>query len=105
MIFVPAVQPQPARLEFAALTVCHAEMPAEDRPVFEARAIRLFELLDRKGLGKDMGALAVAINFRLEALARLHANSMLRGWSMLDSEPGMNYIHAYLVKAAAEEPL
>ena len=83
----------------------HAAMPAEDRAVFEARAVRLFELLDRKGFGKDRGALAVAIDFRLTALARLQKDEALRGWSMPGGEPGMDYIHADLVKAAAEEPV
>jgi hypothetical protein len=57
----------------------HAAMPAEDRPVFEVRAIRLFELLDKKKLGKDRAALALAIDFRLTALARLHDKEVLRG--------------------------
>jgi hypothetical protein len=83
----------------------HAEMPAEDRPVFEARAVRLFELLDRKGLDRNRGSLAIAIDFRLTALARLHSDKILRGWSMPGTEPGMDYVHGDLVKAAAEEPL
>jgi hypothetical protein len=33
----------------------------EDCPVFELRAVRLFALLDRKGLHVDRGALAMAI--------------------------------------------
>jgi hypothetical protein len=82
----------------------HAAMPAEDRPV-EVRAIRLFELLDKKKLGRDRAALALAIDFRLTALARLHDKDVLRGWSMPGNEPGVEFIHADLVLAAAEEPV
>jgi|GEM_PF-974544 len=83
----------------------HAAMSAEDRPVFEARAIRIFELLERKGLNEDRGALATAIDFRLTALARLQKDNALHGWTMPGTEAGMDYIHADLLKAAAEEPL
>src|SRR5215469_3393391 len=81
----------------------HAAMPAEDRGVFEARAVRLFKLLDRKGLGDKRATLAMAIDFRLQALARLQMDSALRGWSMRGDEPGKEYIHADMLKAAAEE--
>lgn len=67
--------------------------------------MHLFELLNRKGFGADTGALAVAINFRLEALARLLADDRLRGWSMPGTKPGMDFIHADLIKAAADEPV
>jgi hypothetical protein len=83
----------------------HSAMSAEDRPVFEVRVIRLFELLDRKGLTQDRGALATAIDFRLTALARLQSDDPVRGWSMPGGEPGVQFIHADLVKAAAEEPM
>ena len=82
----------------------HAAMSPEDRPVFEARAVRLFQLLEKKGV-KDTGELAIAIDFRLMALARLQKDDALRGWTMPGTEKGMDYIHADLVKAAAEEPL
>lgn len=83
----------------------HAAMPAKDRMVFEVRAIRLFELLDKKGLGNDGGDLAMAINFRLTALAKLHDEAALRAWTMAGKERGMNYVSADLLAAAAEEPL
>jgi hypothetical protein len=82
----------------------HGAVPAEDRPVFEARAIQIFELLERKKL-KDQDALAVAINFRLEALARLCRDGALRGWCLPGDEPGAEFIHADALKAAAQEPL
>lgn len=102
--FLANVNRTPVSAELLAdVLAVHAAMPAEDRPVFEVRAVRLFELLDRKKLGKDKGALAVAINFRLTALARLQADDALRGWSMPGREPGLTYIDADLIKAAAEE--
>lgn len=83
----------------------HAAMPTEDRSVFEARAIRLFELLEDKGLGRNRRALAIAIEFRLEALTKLHNDIALRAWTLPSGEPGMDYISADLLAAAAEEPL
>jgi hypothetical protein len=83
----------------------HAGLSPEDRTVFEVRAIRMFELLDSKGLGKDRADLAMAIDFRLSALARMQKDKVLRGWTMPGAEAGMDYIHADLLKAAAEEPL
>jgi hypothetical protein len=61
----------------------HADMTPEDRPVFEARMFRLFELLDKKGLAKKRSALATAIDFRLTALAKLHKDAALRAWTTL----------------------
>jgi hypothetical protein len=43
----------------------HAEMPAADRPVLEARMVRIFQLLDEKA---PKGDLSIAIQFRLEAV-------------------------------------
>lgn len=83
----------------------HAAMPAADRGVFEARAIQLFQLLDQKAPGQDRAALAIAIDFRLTALARLQRDEPLRGWTLPGNELGMQVIHADLVKAAANEPL
>ncbi len=51
----------------------HAAMPAEDRPVFEVRAVRLFELLDRKGLREDRGCSPWRSTF---GSRRLHGYSM-----------------------------
>ena len=83
----------------------YAAMSAKDRPIFEARAAALLDLLDRKGLDNDWGDVAVAIDFRLTALARLQKVKTLRGWMMPGNKPGMDYFHAALVKAAAMEPL
>jgi hypothetical protein len=82
----------------------HAATPGEDGTVFEVRAARLFEVLDRRDLIHGRGALATEIDFRLAALARLHSDDTLRGWLMPGGEPGM-YIHTDLVRAAAEQPV
>src|SRR3954470_8514312 len=67
----------------------HAEMAPEDRPVFEARAFRVFELLKEKGIRPNRVAdMAIAIEFRLTALARLQRNAVLREWLLPSCEPG-----------------
>jgi hypothetical protein len=84
----------------------HTAMAPEDRPVFEARAIRIFELLKRKGVrGRRMTALAEAIDFRLSALARLQRDAVLRGWSVPTEDPGAISIAFDALKIAADEPL
>jgi hypothetical protein len=84
----------------------HAAMPAGDRGVYEARMFKMFDLLDQKGLRKERRQLAMAVDFRLTALARLQSDNALRGgWSLPGSEAGMDYIHHDLLKAAAEEPV
>lgn len=82
-----------------------AAMPPAERGALEARALRLFELLDQKGLEKNRSALAVAIDLQLAALARLQRDKALRGWSLPGGLPGMSIIHGDVVEAAAREPL
>jgi hypothetical protein len=84
----------------------HAGMPAEDRAVFEAHALRLFEFLKEKGYkGIRRADLAVAINFRLTALGRLVQGNHTKGWTLPGHTEGSTYLHADLLKVAAEEPL
>jgi hypothetical protein len=84
----------------------HAGMAAEDRPVLEARAFRIFELLKSKGLrGRRIAALATVIDFRLTALARLERDAGLRGWSRPRLESGAVSISTDAIRAAAEEPM
>jgi hypothetical protein len=84
----------------------HADMPAEDRSVFEAHALRLFEFLKEKGYkGRRHADLAVAINFRLIALGRLVQGNHMKGWTLPGHTEGSTYLHADLLKVAAEEPL
>ena len=84
----------------------HAVMPPEDRPVLEARAFRIFELLKSKGVRANrIAPLATAIDFRLTALARLERDAALRGWSVRGQEAGAAMISVDAVRAAAEKPL
>lgn len=84
----------------------HSEISAEDRPVPEARMIRIFQLLSEKGLkGRRHADVSIAIQFRLEALARLIKADATRGWTMPGSEPGATSIDTDLLTAAAQEPL
>lgn len=84
----------------------HANMPAEDRSSFEARAFRIFELLTGHGFrGKKRVDLSVAIDFRLTALARLTKARGGRGFTIPGREEGMDWVHPDLVRCAAEEPL
>jgi len=84
----------------------HAAMAPEDRGVFEARIVRVFELLKRRGLrGPKITSVATAIDFRLTALARLEHDAALRGWSVPRQQPGVSSISIEAMTAAAEEPL
>src|SRR6266851_4917134 len=83
----------------------HSAMEAEDRPVLEARIARIFHLLDEKGLMKDGGDLSIAIQFRLEALAKLIQKDATRGWTLPGSQPGVHSIDLDLLAVEAEERL
>nr|WP_313428031.1 hypothetical protein [Brevundimonas diminuta] len=82
-----------------------AEMPTEDRQSYEARAFRVFQLLEERDENGDRALSAFVIQLRLEALARLHDDRGLRAWTLPGEEEGMDYIHADVVEAAAVEPL
>ena len=81
-----------------------AELPADDRD-FEGTTIEIvkrvgaLELTDRK-----RGDLAMAINFRLMALARLMEHGGGRGWTA-PGKDGCTFVHDELVRTAAEEPM
>jgi hypothetical protein len=84
----------------------HANMAPEDRPVFEARAFQLFEFLKEKGFtGRRHSDLALAINFRLTALARLVQGDHVKGWTLANREEGVTLLHADVLSAAAKEAL
>jgi hypothetical protein len=83
----------------------HADMLPADRQVHEVRMIRLFELLKAKGLkGRRHSDMAMAIDFRLSALAHLISEHDVRGWT-LPAEPGVEYVHFDVLRAAADEPV
>src|SRR5437660_10751904 len=85
-----------------------ANLPEEDRKDMTGRALAVIRLLGEQGVDEDIEAgsdLLMGVQFRLEALARLHDEPAYRAWSMNSGTPGMNYIHDDLVVAAAMEPL
>jgi hypothetical protein len=85
----------------------HTAMPPDDRPVFEATAYQIFELLKKKGLRghRKVADLSMTINFRLIALAQLQRVAAFRGWSMPGEEPGMVRMSGEVLVIAADEPL
>jgi hypothetical protein len=83
----------------------HAGLPATDRSSFEGRAISLFKMLDRRGLGRKRADLAIAIDFRLTALARLLQDRQVHGWTLPAGHDGADFVHPDLIRAAAEEPV
>ena len=84
----------------------HAEMPVEDRRVFEGRSVALFQMLTDKGFkGRRHADLAMAIEFRLQALSRLIEAGITRGWTLPGGADGRTYLHADVLWAAAREPL
>jgi hypothetical protein len=84
----------------------YASMPSEDRPAFEARAFRPFEMLNDKGFSdRRLSDLAVAINLRLTALAQLVKGDYVRGWTLVGQDNRSTWLHVYVLKAAVIEPL
>jgi hypothetical protein len=85
--------------------LAYAAMPIEARSVFENRVNRVLDLLEEKGHGKNRGLLAMAITVRLMALDAILGDERIEGWTIRGREPGMTYVHADLLSAAAEEPV
>jgi hypothetical protein len=100
-------KPVPANLLKAALSAI-GELPEEDRKDITGRAIAVIRVLDEHNIERGLeerADLLTGIQFRLEALARLHNEPAFRAWSMKSGTPDMDYIHEDLVEAAAVEPL
>jgi hypothetical protein len=84
----------------------HIALSPADRGVFEIRVARIFELLDAKGLAENRDALAMAINYRIDAMvAAIVGYGEAQGWTLPDAEPGVYFIDLDLVQAATEEPV
>jgi hypothetical protein len=81
----------------------HAAIPSAGQSPFEARMIRLFELLESKGHQQNIRDLAAAIDIRLTVLTRLQSGGLLHGWTLPDVQSGANYSRADLLVAAAKE--
>ncbi len=87
------------------VTDTYAAMPPDERLVFEARATRVLRLLEEAGCGANRGLLAMTITIRLMVLDAILEDSQVQGWVLPGPEPGVTYVHADLLKAAAEEPI
>lgn len=86
----------------------HADLPEKDRQDVTATGLAFIKLLHAKSLpDKRRRALLLAIQFRLEALARLevHKHVELGGWTIPSREEGMVFASQELFEAAAQEPL
>lgn len=83
----------------------HADMEPEDRQVPEVRMIRLFELLKSRGWKGDRHAdVALAVDFRLRALAHLMGSRETLGWT-LPAEDGAELVHPNVLRSAASQPV
>jgi len=72
---------------------------------FEGTTFEIFQRVSELGLPERQRTdLALAVSFRLQALARLMEDGGGRGWT-LPGEPGCTFVHEELVRAAAEEPM
>lgn len=81
-----------------------AELPAGKRD-FEGTTIEIVRRVGELKLpDRKRGDLAMAINFRLMALARLMEAGGGRGWTA-PGQDGCTFVHEELVRAAAEEPM
>lgn len=80
------------------------EMAAEDRSDMTARLLRIIRYLDEQGVD-ERASILTAIEFRLEALARLSLDGDLKGFRHPSSENGAEWIHEDVVRCAAEIPL
>jgi hypothetical protein len=74
--------------------------------VLEARMLCIVQVLSEKAVKADRHAdLSIAIELRLEALARLLKADTTRGWTMPGMEPGATSVNFDLLRAAAQEPV
>ena len=83
----------------------YAAMPPDERLIFEMRAMRVLQLLAKQGHDANRGMVAMTITIRLMALDAVLEDDQLQGWVLPGPEPGLTFVHADLLKAAAEEPL
>ena len=70
-----------------------------------ARVVTVNRLLDEEGLLDEEPHLAAAIQFRLEALARLAGRPELKAWSIPDDVAGMLHLNPVVLEATSSEPL
>lgn len=98
-------QPVPVELMRTAMELI-AELPEADRTDYTSRTLVVIRLLRDRNLPDNVRREYLhGLLFRLEALTGIHNHKAYQAWSMKSGTPGMDYIHADLVEAAASEPL
>jgi hypothetical protein len=100
-------KPIPVELLAAALEAI-SELPEKDRKNTTSRVVAILGMMDEHNVPSALEArsdLLMSIQFRLQALVRLQAQPSYRAWSMRSDTPGMHYVHADIVAAAAIAPL
>ncbi len=87
------------------VVIAFAAMEPADRRDFTGRAVTVIRVLDEEGLLGQHPRLAAAIEFRLEALARLSHRPELKAWSIPGDVEEMIYLQPLVWEAVAAEPL
>lgn len=111
-LFAAAVTAQDLKKAIVAVNA----LPPEDRKDLTARSVALLRVfLGPPGQGSLSEAASeesfadsdriTAVQFRLEALARLSGHPKFRGWSMPSDKREMMFISDEVLEAAAKEPL
>jgi len=90
----------------AAAVETIARLPERDRNNTASRAVALLRMMDKHQVpSASRSDLLMAIQFRLEALARLQDEPSYRVWSIKNGTSERYYVHADLVAAASGAPL
>ena len=95
----------PAMLKRALIEF--SNMETEDRKDFTARAVTMIRILDQEENIEtgERAWMAMAVEWRLEALARLQSTPQFRRYSTGQDEEGADWIRADMIELAATEPL
>lgn len=82
-----------------------ADMPEQDRRDMTARMLTIIRFLDWHSAADERQSLGLAINFRLQALARLIAEGGIRGFRHPGAKKVMDWLHEDVIRAAVAVPL
>ena len=79
-----------------------ANMSPKRRAASAARIAHLMQMLTDKGFIGRRHDLAIAINYRLRAIAQFVQGGPTKGWTLLGQEQRRIYLHEDLLRAAAK---
>ena len=84
-----------------------SNMEPEDRNDFAARTVTMIRILDQEEGKKtgDRAWMAMAVEWRLEALSSLQSTPEFRGYSAGQSDDGADWIREDMIELAAVAPL